>query len=85
MQKYESGKNRAAASTLLHLAEALNVPFAYFFPPGSATHQMPATPQVPARLLTKLERIANEGGVLLEEMRAALAALRSDDDEEERK
>ncbi|MGV6820678.1 MAG: helix-turn-helix domain-containing protein [Parvularcula sp.] len=60
IQKYESGKNRIAASRLVQFASVLNVPVGAFFTDGKERARPEAETQLTDRLLTAALRLDDE-------------------------
>lgn len=70
IQKYERGANRVSASRLFDIAEALEVPPAYFFPQSKTDTVHPVD-----RHRRSLELVRNFDGIPDEEQRKSVYAL----------
>ncbi len=80
IQKYETAGNRVSASTLLSIAEFLDVPLTYFFP-NQIARQEDGTKKIQARLKAAVEAIDaikaenKQQIILLEEVKNCLLSL----------
>ena len=78
VQKYESGKNRVAACTLIAIAEELKLPVSFFLPPTAEPATLsPVELEVVRSDIVSAEAAIDDTVALLTEMRGRLLETRT--------